>query len=138
MRLPTRRGDPARPQDFTSNSDASDLVSTVRDLVRAQTEDQGRVLARRSLDEAIDLERPGGLPISCACSFIIFFKVGLNRVLELQQRAFTTSARALAKNPYLVRCVGKDASTSEIKKNYYQVCVARFWRLARTGFDIEI
>lgn len=37
------------------------------------------------------------------------------------QRAFHASRSQLAKNPYTVLGVGKDASTSEIKKNYYQV-----------------
>ncbi|KWU45782.1 hypothetical protein RHOSPDRAFT_4259, partial [Rhodotorula sp. JG-1b] len=37
------------------------------------------------------------------------------------QRAFHASRSQLAKNPYTVLGVGKDASTSEIKKNYYQL-----------------
>ncbi|GAA5976782.1 hypothetical protein JCM5350_007246 [Sporobolomyces pararoseus] len=37
------------------------------------------------------------------------------------QRSFSTTSRTLAKNPYQVLGVGKDASTSEIKKNYYQL-----------------
>ncbi|GAA5873283.1 hypothetical protein JCM3774_005931 [Rhodotorula dairenensis] len=37
------------------------------------------------------------------------------------QRAFHASRSQLAKNPYSVLGVGKDASTSEIKKNYYQL-----------------
>lgn len=37
------------------------------------------------------------------------------------QRSFHASSRQLAKNPYSVLGVGKDASTSEIKKAYYQV-----------------
>ncbi|GAA5894523.1 uncharacterized protein JCM6883_002127 [Sporobolomyces salmoneus] len=36
-------------------------------------------------------------------------------------RTFSTTSKALAKNPYQVLGVGKDASTSEIKKNYYQL-----------------
>ncbi|GAA5979081.1 hypothetical protein JCM10908_002798 [Rhodotorula pacifica] len=38
-----------------------------------------------------------------------------------QKRAFHASQSHLAKNPYTVLGVGKDASTSEIKKNYYQL-----------------
>ncbi|GAA5887171.1 hypothetical protein JCM16303_002213 [Sporobolomyces ruberrimus] len=38
-----------------------------------------------------------------------------------QERSFSSSTRALAKNPYQVLGVGKDASSSEIKKNYYQL-----------------
>ena len=41
------------------------------------------------------------------------------------QRSFSTTSRTLAKNPYQVLGVGKDASTSEIKKNYYQVRLTR-------------
>ncbi|GAA5943247.1 uncharacterized protein JCM15063_005306 [Sporobolomyces koalae] len=38
-----------------------------------------------------------------------------------QTRDFSSSSKALAKNPYQVLGVGKDASSSEIKKNYYQL-----------------
>ncbi|GAA5822993.1 hypothetical protein JCM5353_007846 [Sporobolomyces roseus] len=37
------------------------------------------------------------------------------------ERSFGSTSRTLAKNPYQVLGVGKDASSSEIKKNYYQL-----------------
>jgi hypothetical protein len=40
---------------------------------------------------------------------------------SLSQRSFHSSPAWAAKDPYQVLGVGKDASTSEIKKNYYKV-----------------
>ncbi|GAA6011346.1 hypothetical protein JCM11491_002752 [Sporobolomyces phaffii] len=78
---------------------------------------------------------PGGAPASTSSSarFSSTFaprqrpRAGLlsgvrtKRSTGTAERSFTSSAKSLSKNPYQVLGVGKDASTSEIKKNYYQL-----------------
>lgn len=48
----------------------------------------------------------------------------LHRLIFFQRRSLHSTSRSLARSPYDVLGVGKDASSSEIKKNYYQVSSA--------------
>lgn len=84
--------------------------------------ERGEELVRYGVDEA-------RLAQAAGCTGASFHPVPLSarkptraHFRFLSQRSFHSSPSALAKNPYSVLGVSKDAKASDIKKNYYQVC----------------